>query len=87
MPGSEALLLGYFRNGPQWLVLDLHYSTFRYSPQLKPFLAAEIVFIIVFSSRISFQNSFQQQKHFSAAELVFRTVFRNGFYSKNSVFS
>ena len=28
--GSEASLLGYFRNGPQWLVLDLQYSTFRY---------------------------------------------------------
>ena len=27
--GSVASRLGYFRNGPQWLVLDLQYSTFR----------------------------------------------------------
>ena len=30
MPGSEASHLGYFINGPQWLVLDLQYSTFKY---------------------------------------------------------
>ena len=28
--GSEASLIGYFRYGPQWLVLDLQYSTFKY---------------------------------------------------------
>ena len=28
--GFVASRLGYFRNGPQWLVLDLQYSTFRY---------------------------------------------------------
>ena len=28
--GFVASHLGYFRNGPQWLVLDLQYSTFRY---------------------------------------------------------
>ena len=27
---SVASRLGYFRNGPQWLVLDLQYNTFRY---------------------------------------------------------
>ena len=30
MPGSEASRLGYFINGPQWLVLDLQYNTFKY---------------------------------------------------------
>ena len=30
MPGSVASRLGYFRNGPQWLVLDFQYITFRY---------------------------------------------------------
>ena len=30
MPGSVASHIGYFRNGPQWLVLDLWYNTFRY---------------------------------------------------------
>ena len=30
MPGSVASRLGYFRNGPQWLVLDLQYITFKY---------------------------------------------------------
>ena len=87
MLGSEASRLGYFRNGSQWLVLDLQYSTFRYKPPLKQFLAAEIAFRTVFSSRISFQNCFQQEKQFSTTEIVFRTVFKNDFHSKNSVFS
>ena len=28
--GSVASRLGYFKNEPQWLVLDLQYNTFRY---------------------------------------------------------
>ena len=30
MSGSVASRLGYFRNGPQWLVLDFQYNTFIY---------------------------------------------------------